>query len=182
MQVWVLVAGLAFLMVIGSILWIMPSKRDRRIARLRQAAILKGIKVKLIKYPLINLSGRVEEGAIDAAGYSFSLEEEGVHAGWMLIKSFQSSDDAVDKSAPKGWGWYISQQPLSQDILTHLESLLLKYADQIQALSIMTGGITVGWNEQGVAADLDEFEAWVAELRGLLRSYLLDSIEQINEK
>lgn len=186
MQVWMIVAGLAFLMMLGSILWIMPSKRDRRIAKLRQAAILRKIKVKLIKYPLINLSGRVEEGAIEAAAYSFDgIDEEEINAGWMLIRSYHTAEQEPDDNAPEGWAWYINQQALPDDIINHMESFLLRYSEQVQALSVMMGGITIGWNEQGTLEDLESFEVWVEQLRQLLISYFRrlkeERIENIRE-
>ncbi len=182
MQVWVIVSGLAFLMVLGSILWIMPSKRDRRIARLRQAAILKGIKVKLIKYPVINLSGRVEEGVQDSAAYSFhGVEDDAIHAGWMLIPSFYSSSEESSSSAFDGWGWYIQQGKLSEELMRHLQQFLEDNKDRVHAISIMGGGITIGWNENGSEADLDDFESWVRKLRELLKPYLLSISEDGEE-
>lgn len=187
MQVWMVGVGLAFLMIVGSILWIMPSKRDRRIAKLRQAAILRGIKVKLMKYPMINLSGRVEEGVIDAAAYAFKgIDEEEITAGWMLIKSYQSpTEQESDSAAPEGWAWYINQQALSDDVMSHVESFLQKHSEQVQALSVMTGSITIGWNEQGDISELDGFELWVKELRQLLTVYFKrlkdERVENIGE-
>lgn len=182
MQLWVIVAGLAFLMVLGSILWIMPSKRDRRIAGLRQAAIIKGVRVKLIKYPLINLSGRVEEGAVDAAGYSFDgVESNRLHSGWMLIRSHHNVEETSSSSSFAGWDWYINQGELPLAVMQHIESLLDAYKEQLHAVSILSGGITIGWNEDGTADDVIKFEDWANTLRGLLGDYFASLDEHEGE-
>jgi len=168
MDLWVVVAGFALLMVLGSIVWIMPSKRDRRIARLRQAAILKGIRVKLMDFPVINMSGRVEEANVSGAAYSLcDYDFSGVQAGWMLIRNLGEAGDS-----PDGWGWYINQSRLPEPIIEHITNLVQKYQDQLLAVSILSGSVSLGWNEQGSIEDLDEFNVWGAKLLELMAPFL----------
>ena len=168
MDLWVIVAGFALLMVLGSIVWIMPSKRDRRIARLRQAAILKGVRVKLMDFPVINMSGRVEEASVSGAAYSLcDFDFSGVHAGWMLIRNLGEAEES-----PEGWGWYINQSSLPEPVISHISHLLEKYQDQLLAVSILSGSVSLGWNEQGAEEDLDEFKLWGTKLLELIAPFL----------
>ena len=169
MDVWVVVTLVSLLMVVGSVLWIMPSKRDRKIAKLRQQAIIAGIKVRIMKYPMINLSGRVEENCYDGATYSFvDAPLKGVKSGWMLIRNYDQSDSLANQdeslSPIENWGWYINQNSLSDEIIEHLALLAGQYQEQLFAISVMADSVSIGWNEQGSSEDLDHFRQWATEL------------------
>lgn len=177
MQVWMVVTLMAALMVVGSIMWIMPSKHDRRIAKLRQQAIVSGIKVKLMKYPVINVSGRVEENCHEGASYSFvDVPLKGVKTGWMLIRSDDQSEplDGVNENKPiDGWGWYIKQDELQEEIIAHIMQLTSKYSESLFAVSIMARSISIGWSEAGNQQDLDDFKVWAATLADLMNKHFV---------
>ncbi len=172
MEVWVVVTLLSFLLVVGSVMWIMPSKQDRKIAKLRQQAILSGIKVKIMKYPMINPSGRVEENCFEGANYSFvEVKLPEVKSGWMLIRNHDQSDSLENQEKNTmpilNWGWYIEQSDLPNEIIEHLSQLVGQYKERLFAISIMSNSISIGWNENGTHEDLEHFNRWSTELTQL---------------
>lgn len=104
-MVWIIVAvGLAA--AFGPVLWLMPSRRDRRLAKLRQAARRRGLAVDLVRVPLIDPSpedrvspgGARRDAAQPCAAYRLPLPPESADApGWFFIRG------AATASPLAGW-------------------------------------------------------------------------------
>ncbi len=77
---WIII-GLILLVAFGPVFWLLPSKRDRRLSTLRQAARLAGLTVELRHLPKLNpepedrvsAGGKIREPVIDCAAYSWSM-------------------------------------------------------------------------------------------------------------
>lgn len=182
MDTWVIIVGLAMLMIGGSVAWIMPSKRDRRIAKLRQYALNQQIKIKLMTYPAINESGRVQEQAVSGAEYRFSLPDLIIHGpGWMLIRSqFDAQKELSEANGINaGWDWYVNSQPLSDAILVHINHLTGYCKESLLSISMMGSVIGIGWDESGNQDDIAFFIAWADQLSTLLVESLSDETIKI---
>ena len=106
-MVWIIVAvGLAA--AFGPILWLMPSRRDRRLAKLRQAARLRGLAVELVQVPLldpapedrVSAGGARRDAAQPCAAYRLPMApgSEGAPS-WFLLRG-QGADSPVPGWAP----------------------------------------------------------------------------------
>lgn len=163
---WLWAVIIAMLMVIGSALWIMPSRWERHVARLRQQAIVGGASVRLMQFPLINAEGRVIEAACDGAAYLFEIPpQEHIHAGWMLVRN--QSDVDTDANFT-GWGWYICQHELPESIMKLLAELVNEMEEYLYAVSISANSIGLGWNEKGDHQTFQRMQYWADSLKQLI--------------
>ena len=107
-MVWIIVA-LVLAVVVGPVFWLLPSKRDRRVAELRVAARRAGLVVEMVALPKVDAAAheRVSAGgaprnpSIDCAAYRLLLPKP-LHGAprWRLLKS--------EGEGSSGW---TSQQP-----------------------------------------------------------------------
>ena len=94
-MVWIIVA-LVLAVVIGPVFWLLPSKRDRRVAELRVAARRAGLVVEMVALPKVDApahervsaGGTVRNPSIHCAAYRLLLPKP-LHGApcWRLLKS-----------------------------------------------------------------------------------------------
>ena len=135
-MVWIIVA-LVLTVVIGPVFWLMPSKRDRRVAELRVAARRAGLVVEMVAVPKVDAPAheRVSAGgaprnpSIDCAAYRLLLPKPLRGAPcWRLLKSEGEGDS----------GWTV-QQPAR-----NLPAPLADYWQRIDAVVDALPGGCVG--------------------------------------
>ena len=120
MTVWVVIL-LVVMMVVGSVVWVRPSPRDKRLALWRRDAIMSGLKVKLE-----GLAAEPKESGIrdDVEGVSYILFKtkptKGDEKKWSVVKA----EGWMQSGLPEQWSWYRQEdQSLAETI-----SLLIKNA------------------------------------------------------
>ena len=98
--VWLIVA-LGLLVAFGPIVWLMPSRRDRQLAKLREAARRAGLVVELVRLPTLDATPeeRVSAGGVarDArrACTAYRLPVHGVDDAapeWLLLRDAAAAD------------------------------------------------------------------------------------------
>lgn len=99
---WILI-GLVLVVAFGPILWLVPSKRDKRLAAMRARARSEGLLVEMRRIPKpdprpedrVSSGGRVRNPVIECASYSQPLQR-GLKflPGWRLIR--KPASEAAD--------------------------------------------------------------------------------------
>ena len=129
-MVWLIIGGV-LLLAFGPILWILPSKRDRRLARLRQQARLEGLNVdvrlvnRLDADPTdrVTAGGQIRQPTFQATTYALSFPRKLRYLpAWRLLRS-NTTDGPVS-----GWQ-YDTTSPDRAD-----PNVLETLADPMQAL------------------------------------------------
>jgi len=146
MGIWI--AIFITLVVAGSILWVKPSVREKRLSHLRTRALAKGFKVRLLD---IKLAAQLFPWLENYRGYVFYEKPVPVHL------------------KPKSHKARVIR--LSEDIHAHgidaIDPLKCLLADKIgydslpesvEALVISVSGISVLWSERNTSDDLREIE------------------------
>jgi len=105
--VWIIVA-VCLVAAFGPIFWLMPSRRDRRLAKLRQAARRRGLAVELVRVPLldptpedrVSAGGARRDAAQPGAAYRLPMApgSEGAPS-WFLLRG-QAAGSPVTGWAP----------------------------------------------------------------------------------
>ncbi len=99
-MVWLIVA-LGLLVAFGPIVWLMPSKRDRQLAKLREAARREGLVVELARVPALDATPeeRVSAGGVrrdaqrPATAYRLPVHGLGEDVpSWFLLRDPHGSD------------------------------------------------------------------------------------------
>jgi hypothetical protein len=108
-----LIITVVLLVAFGPMLWLMPSRRDKRLAALRLAARKAGLNVAIEHLPKLNPSaedrvsagGVIREPVFDCAAYSHILGRR-LHLlpQWRLLKDAQGSDGPLP-------GWTFNPTP-----------------------------------------------------------------------
>lgn len=97
---WLIIA-VVLLAAFGPVLWLLPSRRDRRLAALRQAAREAGLVVEIKRIPKTNprpeervsAGGVVREPVRDCAAYQWLLQRRLKHLpAWRLLRQEGASD------------------------------------------------------------------------------------------
>lgn len=124
-----LIIILVLLAIVGSWLWLKPSERDRRSARLRQYAIGKGLKVRFIS------PGRRDTKVI----YSKAVVNElDVEKGSSLVGKLVREEGILS--------WNIACT--FPDFVEAVESFVEAYEDIVE-LELSDGQISFTWSERG---------------------------------
>ena len=111
--IWVVVA-LVVALAVGPILWLLPSKRDKRLAQIRAAARSAGLVVEITAVPdldadaveRVSASGTARDAKVECAAYRLPLPRALANAPvWQLLKS-----ERENRYLP---GWTTLQPPVN---------------------------------------------------------------------
>jgi len=146
--------------LIGSVMWVMPTPRQRFQAQLRLRARKLGFQVQLVKLQLPRQRGEVEAETLDIPAYrmlrsNLSREERD---GWRNWQMFRGETLANTGLAP-GWSWIRGERTLSETALSQVNRLLEQLPSDVVALESSPVHVTAFWQE-GEDADLER----IAEL------------------
>jgi hypothetical protein len=119
MAAWIVIL-LVILMVVGSVAWVRPSPRDKRLAAFRRDAIVAGIKVSLIKMVAEPRDSGIRD---DIEGASYILYERSAVKGddkkWAVVKAEGWLQDGL----PESWSWYKQEDSqLAEAIVAHIKN------------------------------------------------------------
>ncbi|WP_237056001.1 hypothetical protein [Microbulbifer sediminum] len=149
-----LIIFFAVALVIGPVMWLKPSSRDRRLAEFRQRAAGAGMVVQMSRLP-------ESQGEGTAAVYISRWEDpRRLQTGWMI--ELQRMEHGMHFSGR--WDWRGEQQapreawPLLRELLTSLPPDAL-------ALHATQAGLGIQWREQSGESGMDSLLAALDKFR-----------------
>lgn len=159
----IIIVILAVSMMLGPIMLIQPSKRQRRLAKLRAAATQNGLRVRMS--PLPPKSKRAGESV---AVYFRSWEDpKKRRKTWMLAR--QSIDHGVHFA--DDWDWVDDRRPTQLDELA-LKAALADLPESVLGLEATGQTLGLYWleNLSGKSEDeaVSEIASWLGRLHRLL--------------
>ncbi len=151
--------------LIGSVMMVMPSPRQRFQAQLRLRALKMGIQVQLARVALPRAKGELEPETVSVPAYRFirdnlSRSERDRWVGWEVYR-LETLDNAA---LPQGWSWLKGQGALSQDAMTQLLALLDALPDDVVGVESTPLHLTLYWYERGEPDRLEQLHALVRPL------------------
>jgi hypothetical protein len=150
--VW-LVIVLILIVAFGPILWLMPSRKERRLAALRQRAYQRGMRVDLRRLPgrdiapedRVTAGGRALDTTREYAAYVMPLEARlRMLPGWRVRRGAQGS-----RAAP-GWAFEPGRRPEHPGLDASLEALtpfLTGLPDDVAAVELEPLSLAAYWLE-----------------------------------
>ncbi len=142
-----IVIGVVLLAAFGPIFWLVPSKKDRRLARLRQEARHAGLVVEIKSIPKLDASaeervsagGVVREPKVLCASYAFTLPRKLEHLPvWLALRSPAATDGPWS-------GWTFQRRPDAAN--PHRVAMLERFEPFLARLDASHLGIEVADRE-----------------------------------
>lgn len=184
---WILIA-LIFLVAFGPVLWLVPSKRDKRLAAMRKRAREEGLVVEMRRIPKpdpapqerVSSGGRTREPVIECASYGLPLSRTlKFLPTWRLVRK------AAENEADPLPDWQYDVRPKGDgraylaDVLDRVRGTLERLPADVVALEASARMVLAFWlerpgtNEQSVidlAAILRGLEADLTGLDGQIEA------------
>ncbi len=151
--------------LIGSVMWVMPSPRQRYQAELRMRARKLGIQVQLARVDLPRARGEMEAETVSVPAYRFIRDnlERGERDNWISWQVHRL--DTLDNTGlPEGWSWLKGQGALSATAQAQLLTLLNALPDDVVGVESTPLHLSLYWHEQGEADRLEKLHALVKPL------------------
>ncbi|PAU74008.1 preprotein translocase subunit YajC [Halomonas salipaludis] len=156
---WLLIAFIVAL-IVSPVMWLKPSPKQKRVARLREHARKAGVRVKLAAPPL------------HAAGKqmpSYRWGYPGEQPGPRFVAVRESASSGVLKPVCHGWRWRIEPlRPLPDEVFQRLEALLTRLPQDALVLESEVHGLTLWWYESQGPERFDSYLGDMAALRDSL--------------
>jgi hypothetical protein len=159
MPSWLIVIFVA-LMVIGSVAWVRPSPREKRLANFRSKAIVAGLKVSLTKMPAEPKDSGIRD---DVEGASYILYDTNPKKGdekrWAVVKF----DGWIKDGLPEGWCWYKEENiKLAEVICNLIESCPIT----ISAIERTPMFSRIVWDEKEEEFDAGALKEFITKVQG----------------
>ena len=155
---------LSALMIIGALLWVKPSPRDRRLAKLRMQAIAQGLSLRSLRIDDLSIEGRVHQRSLWVTAYGCRFQSplcQPVY--WQL----QRSSGTASAHLPKGWVWIEKPSPDQQAIAQQLAHWLRDMPDAIGGIALTSHDCSWVWDEHS-SDFLDQLTTLTHKLESIL--------------
>lgn len=156
------VIGLVLLLIIGPIIAVLPSQRQKEQMALRQLAMGLGINVELTSIPdpvpkqdkYVSSLGKPLDPILKVIAYrkARKMPDEWRRAtmvNWSIERRLESDDDDL----PANWCW-VDERPatLPKEFVTHLSTTLAELPNDVERVDEMNRTLSVYWHERDDAA------------------------------
>lgn len=156
---WLIIIGL-MLLVISPMMWLRPSASQRRLGKLRDTAVNAGVRVKLEKPPLHNVST-----LMPCYRWSYSPQRSGPR--FLLVRNEETGESL--KEFHPGWRWRIEPlRPLPPDVDQRLSELLARLPQDAVVVESDREALTLWWGESRGGDHFARYLNDFAFLRGAL--------------
>lgn len=143
---WVIII-LIVLSIIGSMLWMMPSARERMQAEMRQKAMTSGLRVQMVKLKCPRATGEAEAEERDMIAYrlprkNLSKSEQQNFSGWQIFKL----NTLAIRGLPEGWCWSKGEGEHDQH-LSLIASVIAELPVGSFSIESKTDAVSLYWTE-----------------------------------
>ena len=181
---WLLII-LVLVVAFGPVLWLVPSKRDKRLSAMRSRARSEGLIVEMRRIPKpdpapeerVSAGGKVREPVMECASYGLPLPRAlKFLPAWRMVR--KAAEDGPDPFAE----WQYDQRPKGEGrayldaVLPKAESLLTALPADVAALEVSARMVLAYWLEKPGST-----EATVPELAADLGAFA-DSLSSLDQE
>ncbi len=151
---------LIMLSLLGSMMWALPSQRQRFQAELRRLASQKGFTVQVVRLTPPRGAGQIEQESYMTTAYQlprFNLAkgERETFRSWQVYRQTTVANEGL----PLGWSWAAGERQLATDQLELLAELIDVLPDGINSIESTPVHFSVYWDEKGPLETLDQLKA-----------------------
>ncbi|NVK02484.1 MAG: hypothetical protein HWE12_13140 [Oceanospirillaceae bacterium] len=148
---------LIMMSLIGSMMWVMPTPRQRFQSKLRLDARKLGFQVSLGKLSLPRAKGETEGEELNRPLYRYGRtgldrKERDQFVGWTVARIETLAQDGL----PPGWSWVRGEHTLAQARLQQLSEWLVSLPKEVDAVESDSLHLCLYWREPERPGALDE--------------------------
>ncbi|TVQ72048.1 MAG: hypothetical protein EA373_03480 [Oceanospirillales bacterium] len=152
---WV-ISILVMLSLIGSIMWVKPSPREKLISEIRLHARKLGFTVKMAEIEATRGKGEMEPQKLRLPAYHLprkylTKSEKGQWICWQVFRT----ENAANRGLPEGWSWKKGEFEVTKEMCDMICQLIEKLPKGVKALESTPIQFTVYWREEGGVDVLD---------------------------
>lgn len=141
---------LIMLSLLGSMMWVMPTKRQKYQAALRLAARKAGFQVKLERITAPRAAGEMEAETRNMTAYrllrqNLDRAQKNQFNNWQVFRV----EALANTGLTSDWCWAQGEKSLSQPQLASLNDLLAELPDGVFAIESSAVYLGVVWDEEG---------------------------------
>nr|WP_067289671.1 hypothetical protein [Marinobacterium profundum] len=151
---------LIMLSLIGSMMWAMPTPREKAQAMVRSKARTLGLQVQMVRLTAPRATGEAEAEEYERAAYRYlrhglsAVQRERLQP-WQLFRIHSLANEGL----PEGWSWKQGERMLSQEQLDVLAEVLPTLPVDVVALESTSLYITAFWGERGGIEGVEKIRA-----------------------
>lgn len=154
----------AVVLVIGPVMWLKPSSRDRRLASLRQEAAASGFKVQMQPLP-------ASQGEGNAAVYIAPWRNpRRLQTGWGLELKRMTHDMHFDGV----WDWYKGREA-PEAASAPLKEMISRLPADATAIVCTDGGLGVQWKERSGDPGMKALSDALRDLRPVIEEAIREA-------
>ncbi|WP_136679482.1 hypothetical protein [Neptunomonas sp. XY-337] len=153
------------LSLIGSAMWMMPTRREKEQAKLRMKARQEGFQVQLVRLTAPRAQGELDEETRTVPGYRLlrtnierRLAEE--LPAWQVFRVTSIANEGL----PSDWSWKLGERVLDTEQLAVLEQVLSGLPRDVVALESTPIQVTAFWREDSGDESLDKIKVQLNRL------------------
>lgn len=146
---WMIIV-LIMMSLVGSMMWVMPTQRQKYQAALRMKAKQLGFQVQLEKVTPPRGKGELEPDSRDMTSYrvlrqGMSREEKNNFNSWHVFRH----EAIANIGLPQGWSWSSGERKLSENELIQLNEFIQALPEGVFSIESSAVFVGVHWNEEG---------------------------------
>lgn len=162
---WMIIV-LIMMSLVGSMMWVMPTQRQKHQAKLRTKAKTLGFQVQLEKITAPRAKGEMEPESKTIPAYRILREQMGKRErnnlrSWQVFRV----ESIADTGLPSGWSWSDGEGTFNADQLALLGEVIAALPGGV--FSIESSPVYSGlfWDEQGDETELESLKEQILKLQ-----------------
>ena len=161
-----LIIVLILLAIVGSMMWMMPSPRQRAQAILRQHAMRQGLQVQISRVLFPRALGEAQAEERDCVAYRLGRVGRDAKVDPLHFEPWQIFKIATHatENLPEGWSWGKGEGRLSETSCRLIDSLIQALPDDVYGVESTPVNVSVLWRENGSQATVDEIQTQLQRL------------------
>ncbi len=155
--------GLVALVIIGSIVWIRPSPRDKKLANWRRDALVAGLKVKLEGFRAEPKESGIRDDLTGASYQLFNMSPDKKDTtSWAVVSS---EDGWLKDDLPEGWCWY--KQEANAVLKAKIADAITRSPCTIIGLERTPYMSRIVWQENGKEFDVQALKSFLQHVQNI---------------
>jgi len=148
------------LSLVGSMMWMMPTPRQKYQAKLRLKARGLGFQVQLVRLTAPRAEGEMEPEILTVPAYrmvrtNLDRKEADRLAAWQIHRVAAIASEGL----PEGWSWAWGEGELSDSALALVAEVIDQVPADVVAIESSPVQVSMYWNEEGEMDVLEQLKA-----------------------